>query len=137
MNKTIIYQELIKKQRKNLVGDRKLLVQDLNRIASYLPDSIFTDKCSLWQGYITEINNNLFVNFFFNCKKKALYIILFYNFVNDVYPNEYLKFTCENKGKCCSVNHIILSKTIEDKPIVIDEVVSKEHTQKKDITVNF
>ena len=137
MNKTIIYQELIQKQRKNLVGDRKLSVQDLNRIASYLPDSIFTNKCSLWQGYITEINNNSFVNFFFNGKKQALHRILFYNFINDVNSNEYLKFTCENKGKCCSVNHIVLSKTIEDKPVVVEEKKEIFKVEKKDITVNF
>lgn len=137
MNKTIIYQELIQKQRKNLVGDRKLSLQDLNRIASYLPDSIFTDKCSLWEGYVTEINNNSFVNFFFNGKKQALHRILFYNFINDVNSNEYLKFTCENKGKCCCVNHISLSKTLEDKSVAVEEKKEISKVEKKDITVNF
>jgi len=111
MNKTIIFQELIQNQRKNIISDKKLSLSDLKRISIYLSNSIFTNECSLWDGYVTEIkNNNAFVNFFFNGKKQALHRLLYNNFVNDINENEYLKFTCDNKGKCCTVSHIILLK---------------------------
>ena len=28
------------------------------------------------------------------------------NYIGEVSKNEYLKYTCENKGKCCNINHI-------------------------------
>ena len=111
MNKTIIFQELIQNQRKNIIPDKKLSLSDLKRISLYLSNSIFTNNCSLWEGYVTEIKNtNAFVNFFFNGKKQALHRLLYNNFVNDINENEYLKFTCENKGQCCNISHIILLK---------------------------
>ena len=156
MNKTIIYQELIKNQRKNINNDKKLSLSDLKRISTYLSNSIFTNNCSLWEGYVgfnkikeTESNteiikikdyNNAFVNFFFNGKKQALHRILYNNFINNINENEYLKFTCENKGKCCSINHIVLLKEkienkIENK---IDESIIIENIKdKKNIIVNF
>lgn len=112
MNKNLIFQELIRNQRKNLNADKKLNLSDLKRISSYLNKSIFTeDECSLWDGYVTEIkNSSAFVNFFFNGKKQALHRLLYYNFINDINDNEYLKFTCCNKGKCCCINHLVLVK---------------------------
>lgn len=119
MNKNLIFQELIQNQRKNLSADKKLNLSDLKRISSYLNKSIFTeDECSLWDGYVTEIkNSSAFVNFFFNGKKQALHRLLYYNFINDINDNEYLKFTCCNKGKCCCINHLVLvkEKNKEDK----------------------
>jgi len=112
MNKNLIFQELIQNQRKNLSADKKLNLSDLKRISSYLNKSIFTeDECSLWDGYVTEIKkSSAFVNFFFNGKKQALHRLLYYNFINDINDNEYLKFTCINKGKCCCINHLVLVK---------------------------
>ena len=70
-----IFQELIKKQRKNLNSDKKLSLSDLKRIASYLNSSIFTNECSFWNGYITISklsvkSETAFVNFFFNGKNE-------------------------------------------------------------------
>jgi hypothetical protein len=118
MNKNLLFQELIKNQRKNLSNDRKLGLSDLKRISSYLNKSIFIEECSLWDGYITEIKNSTsFVNFFYNGKKQALHRLLYYNFVDDVSDNEYLKFSCENKGKCCCIKHILKLKKNEKKTI--------------------
>jgi hypothetical protein len=116
MNKNLLFQELIKNQRKNLSNDRKLALSDLKRISSYLNKSIFVEECSLWDGYITEIKNSTsFVNFFYNGKKQALHRLLYYNFVDEVSDNEYLKFSCENKGKCCCIKHILRLKKKEKK----------------------
>jgi hypothetical protein len=155
MNKTIIFQELIKNQRKNIITDKKLSLSDLKRISLYLSNSIFTDKCSLWEGYVTEIKNtNAFVNFFFNGKKQALHRLLYNNFVDDVSENEYLRFNCDNKGQCCSISHIsLLKKKIENviegdklEPIKLDPTklednlindISETNKCKKTIIIEF
>jgi hypothetical protein len=150
MNKNLLYQELIKNQRKNLSNDRKLGLYDLKRISSYLNKSIFVEECSLWDGYITEIKNSTsFVNFFYNGKKQALHRLLYYNFVDDVSDNEYLKFSCENKGKCCCIKHILKLKKNEKKTIEKPNMSenntenntenndSETSTVKKKITVEF
>jgi len=141
-----IFQELIKKQRKNLIPDKKLSLSDLKRIASYLNSSICTEQCSFWNGYVTT-NKLLFVNFFFNGKKHALHRILYYNFIDELNENEYLKFNCENKGKCCSLQHFSKvkekDKSIEPiEPILPEENLEinnskKESKNKKPITVEF
>ena len=150
MNKNLLFQELIKNQRKNLSNDRKLGLSDLKRISSYLNKSIFVEECSLWDGYITEIKNSTsFVNFFYNGKKQALHRLLYYNFVDDVSDNEYLKFSCENKGKCCCIKHILKLKKNEKKTIEKPNMSenntenntenndSENSTVKKKITVEF
>ena len=139
-----IYQELIKNQRKNLISDKKLSLSDLKRIASYLNTSIFSNDCSFWSGYVTEIKSGLqddsesksssFVNFFFNGKKQALHRILYYNFIGDLFDNEYLKFNCNKKGHCCTLSHIM--KISNDKILLIN-IDKKESKKKKDITVEF
>jgi hypothetical protein len=145
MNKTIIFQELIQNQRKNIITDKKLSLSDLKRISLYLSNSIFTNNCSLWEGYVTEIKNtNAFVNFFFNGKKQALHRILFNNFVGDVNENEYLKFTCKNKGKCCNITHIVLLKEKIDnneenkiEETIVESIINCNEKGKKNITVEF
>ena len=141
----IIYQELIKKQRKNLSGDKKLSIFDLKRIASYLNLSIFTDNCSYWTGYvitskkksIQNVDENLsgFVNFFFRGKKHALHRLLYYNFIDDIVDSEYLKFSCKNQGKCCTLNHIVKIKknVIENIPEIISE--DKKDSKKNTIII--
>ena len=49
---------------------------------------------------------NIYINFYFNKKKIALHRLLYINYVEDVSPNEYIKFLCDNKGKCCNINHM-------------------------------
>jgi hypothetical protein len=115
INKTIVYQELITKQRKELHNNKKLSLNDIKRISNSLSNSIFTDECSLWTGYIHLVNDkSAYINFFYNGKKQALNRLLYYNFVDDLNPNEYLKYSCVNKGKCCSIKHIkSINKTIQ------------------------
>lgn len=124
VNKTMVYQELITKQRKDLHNSKKLSLNDIKRISNSLSNSIFTDDCSLWTGYVHSVNDkSVYINFFYNGKKQALNRLLYYNFVNDLSPNEYLKYSCENKGKCCSIKHINtvpkLSPIIKDDNIII------------------
>jgi hypothetical protein len=138
MNKNLIFQELIQNQRKNLSADKKLNLSDLKRISSYLNKSIFTeDECSLWDGYVTEIKNlSAFVNFFFNGKKQALHRLLYYNFINDINDNEYLKFTCCNKGKCCCINHLVLVKEKNKEELDINNKEELDINNKEESEIN-
>lgn len=118
-NQNLIFQELIKNQRKNLTIEKKLKLSDLKRISSYLSHSIFTNECCIWNGYITEFkNNSYYINFYFNGKKHALHRLLYYNFVGEIEDNEYLKYNCQNKGRCCCLTHF--SKIITDYEPKID-----------------
>ena len=116
IDKNDLLRELISKQLKNVVPpSKKLQYSDLKRICKYIDRSIFLNKksesvnCCIWTGYITnEKNSNkgTYINFFYKNKKMALHRLLYINYVGELLSNEYLKFTCENKGKCCNVNHL-------------------------------
>jgi hypothetical protein len=100
--------DLIKNQRKNIPVERKLQYSDLKRISKYLSNSIFSDDCSHWNGYITVIKNdekNSYINFYYCRKKYALHRLLYINFIGDLADSEYIKFKCLNKGKCCNIKH--------------------------------
>ena len=100
--------ELIKNQKRDISSDKKLSYNDLKRISKYLKKSIFDDECSIWSGYITVINNDdkhSYINFYFNRKKHALHRLLYINYIDNLEDNEYIKFKCNNKGKCCNISH--------------------------------
>ena len=103
---------------------------------------LFRSKCVIWQGYITyiESTNVHYVNFFFDGKKHALHRLLYLNFIGEVKANEYLKYSCNNKGKCCNINHIykINSKKtldfeknkLEDKYLENDNILVEKKSKK-------
>lgn len=109
-DKNIFFNELLKKQIVGVPSDKKLTYNDIKRISKFITSSVFDKKkCSLWNGYITNENNNskgTYINFYFNKKKIALHRLLYINYVSDLSDNEYLKFSCENKGKCCNIHHM-------------------------------
>ena len=106
-DKNTILKKLNKNQLKNINPEYKLNNSDLNRVSKNLNDDIFSDKCCIWQGYITNNNNDRakYINFYFNKKKIALHRLLYINYVGKLQKNEYIKFSCNNKGKCCNLNH--------------------------------
>jgi hypothetical protein len=137
-NNDNIFVELIKKQKKNIPVEKKLSYNDIKRISKYLNVSIFNDECSIWAGYITVIKNdqkNSYINFFFNKKKYALQRLLYINYVGNLADSEYIKFSCDNKGKCCNVNHF--HKIVKDN--VENDIVTTQPDKEKltDITVGF
>ena len=142
-NKLLI--ELINKQRANVDPSKKLDIKDLHRICKNLNCSIFSSdhNCCLWCGYVTNISNSntKYINFFFKKKKYALHRLLYENFIGDISKSEYLRFTCDNKGVCCNLNHIkkigkdnknneIENSEVSEKDIVIEESYKKS-TKKK------
>ena len=109
-DKNVFFSELLKKQNTGIPFDKKLCYNDIKRISKFIKSSIFDKKkCSIWNGYITNENNNskgTYINFYFNKKKIALHRLLYINYIGVLCDNEYLKFSCENKGKCCNINHL-------------------------------
>jgi hypothetical protein len=104
-----IINELIINQRKNITNNMRLSYNDMKRISKYLSKSLFinSDECSIWNGYILSIKNykHNYINFFFNKKKYSLQRLLYINYVDNLENNEYLKFSCLNKGICCNIKH--------------------------------
>lgn len=136
-NKLLI--ELINNQRENVDQQKKLDIKDMHRICKNINGSIFSksDECCLWCGYITTINtsNTKYINFFFKKKKYALHRLLYENFIDEIDKSEYLRFTCENKGTCCNLNHIkkISKRSSNKKSKKEQNVDKKSNITEKDI----
>ena len=138
-NKLLI--ELINKQRTDVDANKKLDIKDLHRICKNLNNSIFQNNngCCLWCGYVTNISNSntKYINFFFKKKKYALHRLLYENFVNNIDKSEYLRFTCENKGVCCNLNHITkIVKKNDSENESINDSISEINKEEKDIDIN-
>lgn len=104
--------ELKRKQLPNVPASKAFRPSDIQRIVQHTTTSIFDkEKCSLWTGYITNLQNRkkgTYVNFYFKNKKKvALHRLLYANFKGDIGAQDYIKYSCPNKGKCCNINHIV------------------------------
>lgn len=116
-----ILTELAKNQRKNIPASKRLQYTDLKRISKNLSSSIFEkDACCIWNGYITNINNvskGVYINFYFRGKKYALHRLLFINYIDDLRDDEYIKFSCHNKGKCCNIYHLVKYKYVDKENI--------------------
>ena len=139
MNNDILLKELIKNQRNNIPIEYKLKISDLNRISKNLNSSIFdNNKCCIWNGYITNNNDDnraKYINFYFNKKKIALHRLLFINYNDNLNKNEYIKYTCNNKGICCNINHMYILEPNRQTEVKQSETpISKPD---KNLTVNF
>lgn len=135
-NNDAILIELIKNQRKIISANKKLLYNDLKRISKNLSTNIFSDKCSMWSGYITTIKNedkSSYINFYFNGKKYALHRLLYLNYIGELADSEYIKFKCQNKGKCCNINHFYKNDKSDIKPDLKTEPIDLVPTIKQNI----
>lgn len=145
-SKNHILDELVTRQLKDIPNDMKFNYSDLKRICKYIETSIFDEnKCCLWKGYVTNNNTNKgkYINFYFKKKKVALHRLLYCNFVEKVDNTEFLRFSCENKGKCCNIKHLVKFKyniNVEDNPQP-KVIIKKPKLTKKQIgdrlTINF
>jgi len=110
MKNSDLLNDMLKKQLKTISHDKKLKYNDLKRLCKYINGNIFDEtKCCIWNGYITNVNNEskgVYINFYFKGKKAALHRLLYINFVGELTDDEYLKFSCDNKGKCCNIAHL-------------------------------
>lgn len=136
-----VLSELLSRQLKKVDTAKKFEYSDIKRISKYLDKSIFNNECVLWKGYITNYNNQskgVYINFYFRKKKYALHRLLYSNYIGTLFDDEYLKFTCPNRGICCNINHLTKFKYNDEKKEEekhnIDE---KFETNKKDINNNI
>jgi hypothetical protein len=132
-----IYLELIQHQRKDCKDLRKLNLSELKRISKNLDKSIFHEsECCIWTGYITNNNSETkpsYINFYYRNKKIALHRLLYENFVNDLEKNQYLKYSCKNKGTCCNVNHlVIVNSNKNDNKLLKNSKENKNNDHSKD-----
>ena len=142
-NNNGVLKELLVKQLKNICSSKKLLFGDIKRISKFLNETIFDEsKCSLWHGYITNEKNQskgTYINFYFNKKKIALHRLLYINFVGDISNEEYVKFSCENKGKCCCIHHMkkySYNKSIEEYNSIRENNFNQSNQQKNTINTS-
>jgi len=139
IDKKKILKELISRQLLDVPQDKRLQYRDLCRITKYLSSSIFGNECCIWKGYITNIKNarkGTYINFFFRNKKVAIHRLFYANFVGELSDDEYIKFNCDRKGKCCNINHLIKYKynIAEQQPI---EKPIKKHIPSYQLTICF
>jgi hypothetical protein len=137
-----IFREFLDHQQKKISSELRLQYDDLKRITKYIDTSIFdSTECCIWNGYITNdksANKGTYINFYFRGKKVALHRLLYVNYIGELEKDEYLKFTCDNKGKCCNIHHMKKFKyrkktTDEDdiKKVTVTQIKEKEIEEKK------
>lgn len=129
-----IINELMVRQIETIPENRKLFYDDMQRILRYITESIFTEnECVLWNGYITNEHNNkgTYINFYFNGKKMALHRILYENYVGELQATEYIRYNCENRGKCCNINHMKKygkkTEQKEEDDEIVEQPIKKEN----------
>jgi len=124
INKNKLLTELCLKQRKKADKKYFLELNDLIRLLKNIDGNIFNKTdCVLWKGYLTKCNNNksCYVNFYLKKRKLALHRILYINFIDDLDIKHYLKFTCDNPGKCCNINHILKVCEEDEKAVEVEQ----------------
>jgi hypothetical protein len=135
--KSAILDEMTKKQVKNIDPNKMLLYRDMTRIVKNINTSIFSStSCCIWTGFVTNVWNHrsTFINFYFKKRKVALHRLLYNNFIGPISDTEYIKFSCNNKGRCCNVLHFVkLSKDeINDESIESDIILDNEVDEEED-----
>lgn len=105
-HKDHIYEELCELQCQDCEDRFKFQKKHLKRLTKYIDSSIVGDECCMWTGYICNTKKNRIphINFNINNKKYNLHRLIGYNFLG-MKSNQYIKYTCENKGRCLNINH--------------------------------
>lgn len=139
-----LYTELIDRQLDDIPVHKKLQCTDIRRLCKYIDGNIFEeDGCCLWNGYITNSNNpnrGIYVNFYFKKRKVALHRLLYCNYIGPLNDDEYIKFVCKEKGKCCNIHHF--KKFKYDKPqkeecCLGEKKIHKKKKKEVDFTIRF
>ena len=139
-NGNILLEQMLNRQLKNIDDKFKLECQDMQRIVNNLNNDIFGDECCKWNGYVTKSSNSFYVNFFFKSRKLALHRILYINYMGPLDDNSYLKYTCNNKGICCNINHIKINNPVvikTKKELVVNEYKNNNNNNKDIFIIHF
>jgi hypothetical protein len=102
-------QKLAEKQIKDVPSKKKLNMNDFKRIVGNLNTSIFNKKqCAIWNGnIISDENEGLCIEFYFRRRIVKLHRLLYANYIGPLNNDQYIKFTCGNKKRCCNIHHMI------------------------------
>ena len=135
IKKSVILDEMVNKQVKNIDFNKILSYRDMTRIVKNINTSIFSpNSCCIWTGYVTNVWNHksTFINFYFKKRKVALHRLLYNNFIGPISDTEYIKFSCNNRGRCCNVLHFIklskddMSDEDNNSDIIIDDEIDEK-----------
>ena len=138
-NNNKLFQELITNQRQDCNLNKKLSLQDIKRVSKNITKSIFdNNECSLWKGYVTNKSNEVktsYINFYFRHRKVALHRLLYENYVSNIPDNQYIKYSCKNKGICCNINHMYILEP--NRQTEVKQSETPINKPDKNLTVNF
>ena len=140
-NQLIRINEMKEKQLKTVSKANKLRICDIHRIVENINNSIFDpENCSIWNNYNSHIANKkkgLYINFYFKDKKKiALHRLIYANYKEKLSNNEYIRYSCENKGICCNVNHMFKCEYITEIEQCIEEKKDDASENKFKVIIN-
>ena len=135
MDKNILYKKFID-NKINCAIKYKLDNDSINKILNNIDDDIFNnDNCVLWTGKIVSKNKgkSKYINFYFNKQKIMLHRLLFINYVKNIDKKQYIKYTCDNKGICCNINHMFINEKDDNQ----DDIKEDEYKKFKKIKLKF
>ena len=139
MEKNQFLIDMIHKQRRNLQFQYKLEFGDIKRIINNINNNPFNNNCCVWNGYITNGTKEKakYVNFYFKHRKIALHRLLYINYVADINDTQYLKFTCQNKGTCCNINHIEKFNEYDVEIPILNSNLNSNSNPNKNASINI
>lgn len=133
--------DMVEKQLKDINNHKKLSFNEIKRICRNLPNDVTifdNDKCCIWNGSVANSKNHkkgMYVNFYYRGKKVALHRLLYNNYVENIKEDEYIKYTCKNKGVCCNINHMI--KMTNKKNEILSEKKIEDIQSSENFQVSF
>jgi len=101
----------------NLISNQRKIIPDIGRYGKMNFDelkrydkeiggNIFGNECCLYKGK----SDLKFITCSFRGNKTSLIRLLYHNYIDDIHRGDKIIFTCENKERCCNLNHFQIKK---------------------------
>ena len=132
-----LFINLIKKQKNNIpnVGNySKLTFDDIKRLDKYIKGNIFNSyACCIYKGELKKA----YATISFKGKKVSVHRLLYHNYIDNITKDDYVYFSCYNKGACCNLNHFKILKN-KKKPNINknDEIDDDKKDDKLNMDIN-
>ncbi len=82
----------------------KMSFEDIQRVERNIQKDIFANECCIYKG---EIKNG-FASISYKSKKVSVQRLLYHNYIGTIRRNQIIQYSCENKGLCCCLEHLIV-----------------------------
>lgn len=82
----------------------KMSFEDIQRIERNIQADIFSDICCIYKG---EVKNG-FASISYKGKKVSVQRLLYHNYIGMIRRNQIIQYSCDNKGLCCCLSHLIV-----------------------------